>query len=242
MTITDPRGQHYQAKKVDDLGRQATVWRHYAGGMDPYFSGVFRLSQQEQSQLQQLLDSIWLNADGYATCFDVTKTSDELTVLWKGDAYKELYRRQCEAVSNQVMTGVRQILGADRAEVLGWIPNTGNINWPNVLPPLDKPFDDYQLAISVTNVNGVIAMRYKARHSEASVNGQNPGLGPWPALGEQLGLPRQTVISYLTTLRQKAATSPVYRYRDASVPFDDAPIAAEDTATGEHYLYVPVAR
>jgi RNA polymerase sigma factor (sigma-70 family) len=242
MSVTDARGQRYQARKIADFARTVSVWRHYAGGMDPYFSGIFRLTQEEQAQLQQLLDTIWLDADGYANCFNVTKTGDELTVQWKGDAYRDLYKSQCDAISNQVMNGVRQILGADRAEVLGWIPNTGTINWPHVLPGLDKPFDDYRLTVSVTNVNGVIAMRYKARFTEGSVSGQNPGLGPWPALGEQLGVSRQTVMSYLAAQRQKAIASPLVRYRDPSVPFDDAPIAAEDTATGDRYVYAPVSR
>jgi hypothetical protein len=139
------------------------------------------------------------------------------------------------------MNGVRQILGADRAEVLGWIPNSGNINWPNVLPSLDKPFDDYRLTVSVTNVNGVIAMRYKASYSHLSTSGQNPGLGPWPALGEQLGLPRQTVITYLANQRQTSETARLVKYRDPSEPLDEVPIAAEDTATGDRYVYAPVA-
>jgi hypothetical protein len=44
------------------------------------------------------------------------------------------------------------------------------------------------------------------------------------------------VLANLAAQRQK----PGYiKYRDPAEPLDDAPIAAEDTATGQRYLYQP---
>jgi RNA polymerase sigma factor (sigma-70 family) len=239
MVVTDSRGQGYVAKNVTNF--PAAVWRHYSRGMDPSFCAVFRVTEAEQIQLQQMLDAVWQGADSLATCFDVRSTNGALVVTWKGDAFRDVYRAQREATRNQVLTGAHGILGAERGEVLGWLPQAGNIGWPDVLPDPARVSGDYRLTVSVTNANGVIAMRYAATLGEKrSVRGQNPGLGPWPALGEQLGVPRQTVLSNLAAQRQKPSPKGLFQYRDPAVPVDEVPLAAEDAATGARYIYVPM--
>lgn len=238
LSFTDSRGLRYVAKNVTNL--TGAVWRHYSSGMDPYFCGMFRVTAAEQIQMQQMLDTAWQNGDALATCFEVSPTNDALLVRWKGEAFREVYRAQRQASRDQVLNGTRGILGAERAEVLGWLPQAGNIYWPDVLPNPARLTSEYLLTVSVTNANGVIAMRYHVIFGNGEImQGQNHGLGPWPALGEQLGIPRQTVLANLAAQRQLAAQKGFFKYRDPIEPLDDAPIAAEDTATGQRYLYAP---
>jgi hypothetical protein len=238
MEVTDSRGRRYVARNVTKL--DGAVWRHYSAGMDPYFCGVFRVTEAEQIQIQQMLDAAWQGADALATCFEVNPTNDALVVRWKGDAFRDVYLAQRQSMTSQVLNSIRGILGAERAEVLGWLPQAGNTGWPDVLPDPARVSSDYRLTVSVTNANGVIAMRYDAKLGDGRiVSGQNPGLGPWPALGEQLGVPRQTVLNNLAAQRQKLAERGFVKYHDPAEPLDNAPIAAEDTVTGQRYLYQP---
>jgi hypothetical protein len=237
MEVTDSRGRRYVARNVTKL--DGAVWRHYSFGMEPYLCQALRVTEAEQIQMQQMLDTVWQGADALATCFAVTPTNDALLVTWKGETFRDVYRAQREAARNQVLMGAQGILGAERAEVVGWLPQAGNIGWPDVLPDPARVSSDYRLTVSVTNANDVIAMRYDARFGDGRiVSGSNPGLGPWPGLGEQLGVPRQTVLNNLAARRQKP-TMGLIQYRDPAEPVDDAPIAAEDTATGQRYLYQP---
>lgn len=239
QSVTDSRGQRYVAQNVTNL--TGTVWRHYSAGMDPFFCSVFRVTQAEQIQMQQMLDTVWQVGDGLATCFEVSPTNDALAVRWKGDAFRDVYLTQRQAMSSQIQNNTRGILGGERAEVLAWLPAAGSIHWPDVLPDPARLSSEYLLTVSVTNANGVIAMRYHATLGDGRrVSGQNHGLGPWPALGEQLGVPRQTVLANLATERQQVTQNGFVKYRDPAVPADVVPLAAEDTATGQRYLYVPV--
>jgi RNA polymerase sigma factor (sigma-70 family) len=235
MEVTDSRGRRYVAKKIEDL-KSLPLW---VAGMNIGFVQAFRLTAAEQIRLQQLWDTLWQGGDAYGTMFDIAESNEVLVVKWKGDVFLDAYRSQRQQVTSQLLTGACGILGDERAEVLGWLPQVGNIHYVNLLPDPNRPIGQYQFTVSATNINGLIVMRYFAKNDRGSVSGQDPGLGPWPALGEQLGVPRQTVLNNLAAQRQKATENGYIQYRDPAEPLDNAPIAAEDTVTGQRYLYQP---
>jgi hypothetical protein len=155
MELTDSRGRRYVAKKIEDL-KSLPLW---AAGMNIGFVQAFRLTAAEQIRLQQLWDTLWQGGDAYGTMFDITESNGVLAVKWKGDVFLDAYRSQRQQVTSQVLDGARGILGDERAEVLSWLPQVGNIHYPNLLPEPTKPIGEYQFTVSVTNAN-VTGQRY----------------------------------------------------------------------------------
>jgi len=120
ISMKDARGETYVAVPVDRLKERSRRMWSPGAGMTYFYSRLLRLTREEQSKLQKLLEEAWLASDGIEDAFDVTTDGDSVVATLRVPGGLETLQDVRERVCAKFMTQAADTLGPERAEIVGW--------------------------------------------------------------------------------------------------------------------------